>query len=383
MSPRTSWPRIWTRRSSSTRARSSRSSTRTSSASPGGEPYGALIGDYEFTNHPEDIELLSQMSNVAAAAFCPFISAAAPKLFGFDRLDASCPSRATWRRSSTRSNTPSGAVFRDTEDSRVRHAGHAARPGAPARTARPPSRSRNSSFEEGPIDAKGNASRCRTTDYSWMNAAYVLGTKLTDAFAKYGWCTAIRGAEGGGKVEGLPAPHLHQRRRRPRPEVPDRDRHHRPPRGRAQQARLPAALPLQEHRLRRVLRRPDRAEAQEVRPAGGDGQRGHLGPAAVHHGHVAVRPLPQGDGPRQDRLVHGGRRLRGLAQSLDQATTSTPRPGADEAKAKFPLREAKVQVKEIPGKPGSYNAVVHLRPWLQMEELTASLRMVARIPQKA
>jgi len=51
---------------------------------PGGEPYGALIGDYEFTNHPEDIDLLSKMSNVAAAAFCPFISAAAPSLFGFE-----------------------------------------------------------------------------------------------------------------------------------------------------------------------------------------------------------------------------------------------------------------------------------------------------------
>src|SRR6266446_6265676 len=51
---------------------------------PGGEPYGALVGDYEFGNHPEDVELLSKMSNVAAAAFCPFISAAAPKLFAFD-----------------------------------------------------------------------------------------------------------------------------------------------------------------------------------------------------------------------------------------------------------------------------------------------------------
>src|SRR5262245_27384595 len=50
---------------------------------PGGEPYGALIGDYEFTNHPEDVELLSKMSNVAAAAFCPFISSASEKLFGF------------------------------------------------------------------------------------------------------------------------------------------------------------------------------------------------------------------------------------------------------------------------------------------------------------
>jgi type VI secretion system ImpC/EvpB family protein len=51
-----------------------------------------------------------------------------------------------------------------------------------------------------------------------------------------------------------------------------------------------------------------------------------------------------------------------------------------ETKAKYPLRDAKVEVKEIPGKPGSYNAIAYLRPWLQMEELTASLRMVARIP---
>jgi type VI secretion system protein ImpC len=54
-----------------------------------------------------------------------------------------------------------------------------------------------------------------------------------------------------------------------------------------------------------------------------------------------------------------------------------------ESQARYPLREAMIEVKEIPGKPGSYNAVAHLRPGRQMEELTTSLRMVARIPQKA
>ena len=52
-----------------------------------------------------------------------------------------------------------------------------------------------------------------------------------------------------------------------------------------------------------------------------------------------------------------------------------------EMKAKYPLAEAKVVVEEVPGKPGAYNAVAWMRPWLQLEELTASLRMVARIPQ--
>jgi type VI secretion system protein ImpC len=52
--------------------------------SPGGEPNGALIGDYEITNHPEDVDLVANMSNVAAAAFCPFVTAPAPELFGFE-----------------------------------------------------------------------------------------------------------------------------------------------------------------------------------------------------------------------------------------------------------------------------------------------------------
>ncbi len=52
--------------------------------SPGGEPYATLIGDFEFTGHPQDIEMLEKISNVSAAAFCPFVSAADPALFGFD-----------------------------------------------------------------------------------------------------------------------------------------------------------------------------------------------------------------------------------------------------------------------------------------------------------
>jgi type VI secretion system protein ImpC len=57
-------------------------------------------------------------------------------------------------------------------------------------------------------------------------------------------------------------------------------------------------------------------------------------------------------------------------------------PGAGaEMKARYPLSEAKIEVREIPGKPGSYQAVAWLRPWLQMEELSTSLRMVARIPK--
>ena len=69
-----------------------------------------------------------------------------------------------------------------------------------------------------------------------------------------------------------------------------------------------------------------------------------------------------------------------LNRWINEYTNSNPDAGQD-MKARYPLAEAKVEVKEIPGAPGSYNAVAWLRPWLQMEELTASLRMVASIPQ--
>ncbi len=83
----------------------------------GGTPYGAMIGDYEFTNYPDDIELLTKISRVFAEAFCPFISAASSKLFGLDnwtdlskQLDLKkifdTVEHAQWKR------------FRDNDDSR-------------------------------------------------------------------------------------------------------------------------------------------------------------------------------------------------------------------------------------------------------------------------
>ncbi|MFM8172992.1 MAG: type VI secretion system contractile sheath large subunit, partial [Pirellulaceae bacterium] len=60
----------------------------------------------------------------------------------------------------------------------------------------------------------------------------------------------------------------------------------------------------------------------------------------------------------------------------------TAKNPSEKEKAERPLAEASIEVTEIPGQPGSYNAVAHLRPWLQMEELNASLRMVAKLDGK-
>ena len=164
--------------------------------SPGGEPYGALIGDYQFSNHPEDVEFLTNMSNVAAAAFCPFLTAAEPKLFGFESWEELSQPRdlskifdsaeyVKWR------------SFRESEDSRF------VTLTLPRVLSRLPYGEETKPVEAFEYEEMASA-RPSTGEYAWMNAAYVLGTRMTNAFDDYGWCTAIRGAEGGGRVDNLP-----------------------------------------------------------------------------------------------------------------------------------------------------------------------------------
>src|ERR1700704_883326 len=169
---------------------------------PGGEPYGALIGDYEWTSHPDDVETLRLVSNVAAGAFAPFISAAGAGMFGFQNWPELSRPRdlakifdtiefAKWR------------SFRDSEDSRFVNLV------MPRVIARLPYGKATKpidefEYEEAPAGRDAKAQAMDHESYCWSNAAYVMGARLTDAFARNGFCTAIRGAEGGGKVENLP-----------------------------------------------------------------------------------------------------------------------------------------------------------------------------------
>ncbi|MBV8591309.1 MAG: type VI secretion system contractile sheath large subunit, partial [Acetobacteraceae bacterium] len=169
---------------------------------PGGEPYGSLIGDYEWSSHPEDVETLRLISNVAAGAFAPFITGTSAAMFGFkDWTELAKPRDLAkifesqeyikWR------------SFRDSEDSRF------VAMTLPRVLARLPYGARTKpvdefDYEEAPSDETGAAKTMRHQDYCWMNAAFVMGARLTDAFAQTGFCVAIRGAEGGGKVENLP-----------------------------------------------------------------------------------------------------------------------------------------------------------------------------------
>jgi type VI secretion system protein ImpC len=347
--------------------------------SPGGEPYGALIGDYEFTNHPEDVELLSKMSNVAAAAFCPFISAASPKLFGFDGWSELSKPRDLEKIFDTIEYTK-WKSFRDSEDSRFVTLvmprvlsrlpyGAATRP------------IEEFEYEEVELDAQGKAKPVPHDHYAWMNAAYVHGTKLTDAFAKYGWCTAIRGAEGGGKVEGLPAHIFTSDDGDPDLKCPTEigitDRRE------AELSKL-GFLPLCHYKNTdyavffggQTTQKPKKYDRPEATANAAISARLPYIMATsriAHYLKVMARD-------KIGSFMEASDCEAWLNRWIKNYVNSNPNASQD-MKAKYPLAEAKVQVKEIPGKAGSYNAVAWLRPWLQFEELSTSLRMVARIPQ--
>jgi type VI secretion system protein ImpC len=161
----------------------------------GGSPFAGLVGDFEFGRTPEDIELLEKVSNVAAAAHAPFLSAASPEMFNLDtftQLDAprdmgkifDTTEYAKWK------------SFRASEDSRY------VALTCPRILMRLPYGKETKS-----VEGFGFEEHVGGTDHSkylWGNAAYALASRMSKAFSLYGWCAAIRGVEGGGLVDGLP-----------------------------------------------------------------------------------------------------------------------------------------------------------------------------------
>ncbi len=348
---------------------------------PGGEPYGALIGDYEWTAHPDDIEALRLVSNIAAGAFAPFVSGAGANMFGFKNWTELSRPRdlakifdtieyAKWR------------SFRDSEDSRFVNL---VLPRVVARlpygaVTRPID---EFAYEEAPVDAAGSAKAMDHEHYCWMNAAYVLGARLTDAFAQTGFCVAIRGAEGGGKVQNLPF-HLFTS------DDGDLD------------AKCPSEIGITDRREFELsglgflpichYKNTDYAVFFGAQSA--QKPKKYDRPEATANAAISAR-LPYI--MATSRFAHylkvmARDKIGSFMEASDveswlnrwiQNYVNSNENAGQEMKARFPLREARVEVREIPGRPGSYNAIAYLRPWLQMEELTTSMRLVARIPQRA
>jgi type VI secretion system protein ImpC len=340
----------------------------------GGAPFGALIGDYEFSNHPQDITLLEKISNVAAAANAPFISAASPQLFGWDSFSDMTEVRDL-AKIFDRTEYAKWRAFRDSEDSR--YVGltlpHTLMRLPYGRDTKP---TETFNFEED-VDGKDHKK------YLWGNAAYAFGTRLTEAFAKYNWCVAIRGVEGGGLVQGLPT-HTFQTDEgdvalKCPTEIAITDR-------REKEFSDLGFIPLvhcknTDYAAFFGAQSCNKAKKYDTDFANANArlstQLQYIMAVSrfAHYLKAMMRDKIGSFMSRSDCEIFLNRWIMNYVTPDDNASPET--------KAQFPLRDAAIEVVEVPGKPGVYRAIAFLRPHFQLDELSVSLRLVADLPPSA
>ncbi len=340
----------------------------------GGEPFAALIGDYEFGKHPDDMDLLEKMSNIAAAAHAPFLTAAGADLLSLQSFTELGNPRDL---SKIFDNTEYAKwkSFRQSEDSRyVGLAVPHILMRLPYGQATAPVEAFN--YEEG-VDGRDHSK------YLWGNAAYALGTRLTNAFAQHGWCAAIRGVEGGGLVEGLPTHNF----RTDEGDVA---------------LKCPTEIAITDRREKELA---DQGFAPLVHCKGSDyaaffsvqsAQKAKLYDKEAANASARLSAqLPYI--MAVSRFAHylksmmrdkiGSFMSRSQCEIFLNDWIKNYVIANDDAplalKARKPLREARVDVTEVPGKPGAYRAIAYLRPHFQLDEIGVSLRLVADLPPPA
>jgi type VI secretion system protein ImpC len=340
----------------------------------GGAPFGALIGDYEFGKHPEDMALLEGVSHIAAQAHAPFVSAAGADLLNlesFTQLDAprdlakifDSSDYAKWK------------SFRQSEDSRY------VALTLPRTLGRLPY-----GADTKPIDEFSYEEHVDGTDHSkylWMNAAYALGSKMTQSFSLYGMCVAMRGVEGGGLVEGLPAHSFATEEGdsalKCPTETPITDRREKEladlgfvPLVHCKGTDFAAFFSVQSCQKPRVFD-TDSANANARLST----QLPYI-MAVSRFAHYLKAMMRDKIGSFMSRDEADAFLNRWIVKYVTPDDSASPT-----TKAARPLREARIDVTEVPGKPGVYRAVAFLRPHFQLDELTVSLRLVADLPAAA
>ena len=340
----------------------------------GGTPFGALVGDYEFGKGGQDIELLEKISQVAAAAHAPFIANANTDMFNLEsytQLDAprdmakifDTTEYAKWK------------SFRQSDDSRY------VALTLPRILIRQPYGRDTVPVED--FDYEEQVDGTDHSRYAWSGAAWALASRITQSFASYGWCATIRGVESGGLVEGLPVHNF-------KTESGDIA------------MKCPTETPISDRREKELAdlgfvplvhcKGTDYAAFFSVQSA--QKPKVYDMDSATANARISAQ-LPYIFAV--SRFAHylkammrdkiGGYTSRSeverfLNNWINNYTVANDDVGF-EMKAKNPLKEARIEVVEIPGKPGAYRAVAFLRPHFQLDELTMSMRLVADLPAPA
>ena len=341
----------------------------------GGEPFGAILGAYEFSHHPRDVGLLRNMSGICASAHAPFIAAAAPQLFRMESWQelpnpqdlqqiVSSPDYASWQ------------SLRESED--ARYIGLT----MPRVLARLPYGAatipvKGFAFEE-EIDGKHD-------HYVWMNAAFAMGVNINRSHKLYGWGTQIRGVESGGAVINLPVHSFPTDdgsiAMKCPTEIAIDDRRE------AELAKL-GFMPILHRKNTDIaafigahsLQDDETRAGRLVDPDAQSNERlsanlPYLFPVSrfAHYLKAIARDKVGTYKERADMQ-------KWLSEWINRYVLANTAMADDKAKAKRPLAKAEVQVDSVEGRPGYYNARFYLRPHYQLEGINASLRLVSELP---
>lgn len=340
----------------------------------GGEPYGCLVGDYHFDHSPQDVEILSEMSKVSAAAHAPFLTGADPSVMqmeGWDELANprdltkifQTPEYAAWR------------SLRESEDSR--YLGLA----MPRFLGRNPYGAKTDPVEEFAFeeDTEGASSG----KYCWVNAAYGMAHNITRSFKEYGWCTRIRGIESGGSLDNLPT-------------------HTFPTDDGGVDMKCPTEIAISDRReselasngFMPLIHRKNSDTAAFIGAQSLQKPAEYDDPNATANANLAAR-LPYLFATC--RFAHylkcivrdkiGSFREREemeewLQNWINNYVDFSEGNSSEEAKSRKPLAAAEVIVEEVEGSPGYYNSKFFLRPHYQLEGLSVSLRLVSKLPSQ-
>jgi type VI secretion system protein ImpC len=339
----------------------------------GGAPFGTLLGDFDITRQPEDMYFVEQMSHVAAAAHAPFIAAADPELFGIESFAELGKPRDLSKVFDT-AEYAKWKSFRESEDSR--YVGLT----LPRFLGRLPFNPKDGITTEG-FNYVEEVDGADHSKYLWVNTAFAFGARLTAAFENHGWCAAIRGVEGGGLVEDLPTHTF----RTDDGEVA---------------LKCPTEVAITDRREKELsdlgfiplvhCKNTDYAAffgAQSTqKPAKYDSDAANANAvlsAQLQYMFAVCRIAHYMKSMMRDKVGSFANTLeveRYLHNWLMQYVVDAD-DASQEMRAQRPLRQAQVDVEEVPGRPGVFRAVAFVRPHFQLDELSVSLRLVAEMPQ--
>jgi type VI secretion system protein ImpC len=340
----------------------------------GGHPFGALVGDYEFGKGPEDMELVEKISQVAAAAHAPFIAAAGSDMFNLESFTELSAPRDLGKVFDT-TEYAKWKGFRASEDSRYMALT------VPHILMRDPYGKKTRPVDE--FDYEEAVDGTEHNKYLWGNAAWAMAARLTDSFARYGWCGTIRGVEGGGKVEGLTVHNFTtddgDLAMKCPTEVPITDR-------REKELADLGFMPLvhcknTDYAAFFSVQTAQRAKTYDTDAANANARLStNLSYilATSRFAHYLKSMMRDKIGSYMTRAECEQFLNRWISQYVISSTGASA-----SMKAKHPLAEARVDVMEVAGKPGAYRAVAFMKPHFQLDELTISMRLVADLPAPA